>query len=296
MQTITFKQLYLLKEHDRRPYLQIKGSQFCTFLNQQGSDFFDHRPYQLGDAPNLIDWMTTARTGSLWIKKNQEELKRATVFLLDLRSSMFFSTSSYCKAVISLQAFSLLGWHAVERKHEVGCIVLTETGIQSFLPRTGENYFCSLLKSVLSTYEKNYVSLPTESTNKSAMFGEALFNLKKHTDNQTDIFIISDFISLDSCSQVHLNTFLPHQSVSALRITDPVEKGEIPQGIFPISDGHHTLFVPVKDKKSHHRFVATCKNQFKRIKKQLLTYGLSLYDLTTKESVVDQVTVLRKEV
>jgi uncharacterized protein (DUF58 family) len=71
------------KHHRNEIVKQRRGS---------GIEFVDHRNYQLGDDPRLIDWNATQRLDRLLLRINQEHEDRSTYVLLDQSESMRYPT------------------------------------------------------------------------------------------------------------------------------------------------------------------------------------------------------------
>lgn len=293
MYQITAEHLYHLREDASHliPGINFKScSPFLSFStevnngkgNGNSTDFCEHRLYQYGDSPHRIDWKVTARLGTPWIRHFHEENNKIVLFLLDFSIGMFFSSQSLCKSVITLQTFALLGWAAIDQGYSVGAMALTEEGNIPFRERKGEHCFHLLLKTLSDLHKEQSNKLLKNASHDPAYFGRGLHQLLRSSSTGSSLIIISDFINMDACSWVHLEAASANNAASAIRVSDPLEAGCLPKGIFPVSDGEQAGVIACYDAESHQRFTDTCKQHFKCIKSYFFERQIDLMDLTTK--------------
>jgi len=60
-----------------------------SYYRGTGTNFLELRPYAPGDDIRLIDWKTTAKKESLYVKEFEEEKRRRTLILIDSGKTMF---------------------------------------------------------------------------------------------------------------------------------------------------------------------------------------------------------------
>ncbi len=64
----------------------------------RGLNFDSLRRYQPGDDIRMIDWQTTARLRTPWVRQYNEERERPVFLLVDQRLDMHFATRGQTKA------------------------------------------------------------------------------------------------------------------------------------------------------------------------------------------------------
>ncbi len=106
-------------------------------------EFAEHRPYQPGDEPRLVDWRAYARLGRLYLKQHEEERARTVTILVDASASMDWGDpdqddggwgyedrgdGSAHKGRFARQLAAALTWIAVSRHDAVTISILRDGG------------------------------------------------------------------------------------------------------------------------------------------------------------------------
>ncbi len=104
-------------------------------------EFAEHRPYQPGDEPRLVDWRAYARFGRLYLKQHEEERARTVTILVDVSASMDWgdavpseaahgdggrAQSQAHKGRFARQLAAALTWIALSRHDAVAISILAD--------------------------------------------------------------------------------------------------------------------------------------------------------------------------
>ncbi len=266
----------------------------CRHPNNHGVDFVEHRAYQPGDKPKNIDWRMTAKMQSPWVKVCHEENNHSIHLLLDLTTSLFFSSKSFCKSVIAVEIFALLGWQATDSGNKVSGIIITAGGIIHLPAGRGEQHFYHLLRQVTDIYKRClYTKKHLLQNNYCFTHAIAILTQKKTTDIK--LVLISDFLSVNNSTLTRLRVALSKTNISAFRINDPMETGECPPGFYPVSNGSEITSLICINKKTQNTFNTQAKQHFNKKKHYFSQQGIVLYELSTQCSALKQLICKKKQ-
>ncbi len=122
------------------PMAVSRGSTHGPFSSKyrgQGLDFDDLRHYVPGDDVRHIDWKVSARYQKTMTRLFREERDSTITLAVDARAVMYTGTQSL-RAVSAGHLAAALAWHAVQRSHRIGALVLTDSEIFTASPQAGE--------------------------------------------------------------------------------------------------------------------------------------------------------------
>lgn len=97
---------------------------FVTKRRGHGQDVTDVREYVDGDDIRHLDRGSTARTGTLHVRRFQEERDRVTLLVADFRPAMLWGTRRAFRSVAAAEALALVGWKVIEDGGRVGLLAL----------------------------------------------------------------------------------------------------------------------------------------------------------------------------
>ena len=78
------------------------GNYKSSFMGH-GLEVSDLRPYAEGDDIRHIDWVTTAKQGTAYVRKYQETRELTTIVVIDLSASMNFTSTGRTKKEIAIE-------------------------------------------------------------------------------------------------------------------------------------------------------------------------------------------------
>lgn len=201
----------------------------------RGMAFAEVRQYQPGDDIRSIDWRVTARRQAPHTKLYEEERERPLLLICDLGPSLFFASTGAYKQVRCAQLAALLAWLGLWAGDQVGGIVFNGRELDVLRPARRKKSVLSLLDT-LARQQYRPDQLPRESRSPAGPdLNQALSEAQRVAHTGSRIFVISDFLNITRETGNLLSTLASHNSVSALRVVDPLEQ-ELPHsGRFAIA-------------------------------------------------------------
>ena len=196
----------------------------------RGMAFAEVRLYQPGDDIRSIDWRVTARRQAPHTKLYEEERERPVLLICDLGPTLFFASTGAFKQVRCAQLAAILAWLALSAGDQVGGIVFNGNTLTVQRPARRKKSVLRLLDT-LASQQRSQIDSPASETTLDTALAEA--RRVAHTGSR--IFVISDFLGISENTTSLLGALARHNSVSALRVVDPLEQ-ELPQsGRFAIA-------------------------------------------------------------
>ncbi len=202
----------------------------------RGMAFAEVRQYQPGDDIRSIDWRVTARRQSPHTKLYEEERERPVLLLCDLGPSLFFASTGAYKQVRSAQLAGILAWLALWSGDQVGGIVFNGRELTVQRPARRKKSVLQFLDTMArqQRVSRNGEDLhPTKET--AADLDTALQEARRVAHTGSRIFVVSDFLNITGDTSRLLGSLARHNTVSALRVIDPLELKLPDSGRFAIA-------------------------------------------------------------
>ena len=215
-------------------------------LKGRGVEFDESRPYQPGDDLRTMDWKVTARTGKPHTKVFREERDRPVILWLDLRRPMLFATKGVFKAVRAAQTAALVAWSAVANGDRLGGLIFSDREHVELRPRLGRRAALRMLRVICDTaFWDPPRAAATDRTHAVAAAAQphTLERLTRVARPGSQIFLLSDFRSLDASFERHLRQLARHSDVSLVHFFDPVERGLPPPGRYRVLAGSRSVAI-----------------------------------------------------
>jgi len=197
---------------------EMLAGNFKSIFKGQGMEFDEARHYEPGDDIRSIDWNTSARFGSPFVKMYREERELTILILLDISPSMHRSNiahhglSPYEQALIST---ALIAFSAERTEQRVGALFFDRDVEKVFTPRKGRKSLMALVMAALQYQNSVHPRRAQQGSDITAALAGAQRLLKK----RALIIIISDFYSVNW--QAEMGTLCRKHDCIALRISDP---------------------------------------------------------------------------
>ena len=207
-------------------------------LKGRGVEFDESRPYQPGDDLRTMDWKVTARTGKPHTKVFREERDRPVILWLDLRRPMLFATKGVFKAVRAAQTAALVAWSAVANGDRLGGLIFSDSEHVELRPRLGRRAALRMLRVISDT-----AFWDPPSAVPAAQQPHTLERLTRVARPGSQIFLLSDFRSLDDSFERHLRQLARHSDVSLVHFFDPVERNLPPPGRYRVLAGRRSVAI-----------------------------------------------------
>jgi len=199
----------------------------------RGMTFAEVRQYQPGDDIRSIDWRVTARRQAPHTKVFEEERERPVLLIADLGPSLFFASTGAYKQVRCAQLAALLAWLALWSGDQVGGLVFNHETLDVLRPARRKKSVLRLLDA-LANRQYRHDGPPGPATPGQSL-DRALAEARRVAHTGSRIFILSDFMTLSSQTTSLLGALGRHNSVSALRIIDPLEQQLPASGQFAVA-------------------------------------------------------------
>jgi uncharacterized protein (DUF58 family) len=202
----------------------------------RGMAFAEVRLYQPGDDIRSIDWRVTARRQAPHTKLYEEERERPVLLICDIGPSLFFASTGAYKQVRCAQVASLLAWLALWAGDQVGGIVFNGEALTVQRPARRKKSVLRLLDTLAEQQRKpDQPPSETDLAGTRDRLDRALAEARRvaHTGNR--IFVISDFLDISEDTGSLLGALARHNSVSAIRIVDPLEMQLPESGRFAVA-------------------------------------------------------------
>ena len=207
---ITREQIKKLRLTSRRLIHTFGEGTFRTLFHGRGIEFASLREYVPGDDIRQIEWNTTARRGSPFVKTFLEERDLSVMLAIDLSSSMEIKMSSV------LRLASLITSLADIHEDRLGCLGFSDK-VEFFVPPR---------KSPVQPERILHLLLAKRQTIRRTSVGLALTFLRNVLKKHSLLFLISDF--LDRNFERALISLRPRHELVGIHLYDPVEK-ELPE-------------------------------------------------------------------
>lgn len=198
----------------------------------RGMAFAEVRLYQPGDDIRSIDWRVTARRQSPHTKLYEEERERPVLLICDLSQTLFFGSRGAYKQVRCAQLATLIAWLGLWAGDQIGGLVFSSTDIDVQRPARRKKSVLRLLDA-LARFQRRPGQAATETP--GSPLDSALREARRVAHTGSRIFVLSDFLSLTDDTAGLLGALARHNSVSALRIVDPLEQDLPHQGRFAVA-------------------------------------------------------------
>ena len=209
---------------------QVRGRQAGLKQSRQrgrGMTFAEVRQYQPGDDIRSIDWRVTARRQAPHTKLFEEERERPVLLIVDLGPTLFFASTGAYKQARCAQITALLAWLALMAGDQVGGLIFNQEELEVLRPARRKKSLLRLLDTIAKQQHKPGIP-PSPVLTGGPDLNKALSEARRVAHTGSRIFIVSDFMNLSSETTSLLGALARHNSVSALRIMDPLEK-ELPR-------------------------------------------------------------------
>lgn len=243
--------------HFRRPASHPLIGETQSFYRGRGFEFEEHRAYQPGDEPRLLNWHLYARTGELFTKVFGEERRPQVFILLDRRATMRFATRRQLKVTLAAKIAACYAWQAQQQALAVGGLVLNQTPdwLDPAIGDVSLQYFVQALAAPCP---------PLPFDDGQSDLGECLLLLLHRLPHRSFVLLISDFHDLDpDASMPVLQQLATEHTLQAIQILDPVETRLPLDGDFLIEDkpSGQPLRIDGRDSQQQRLFTQACQDQ-----------------------------------
>ena len=177
------KKIRLIEIKTKHIVNNIFGGEYHSAFKGVGIEFSEVRQYYPGDDIKGIDWNVTARYGTPYIKKYNEERELTVILMIDVSASGFYGSGSMLKSDLMIEIGSILSFSAIKNNDKVGLLLFSDK-IEKYIPATkGKSHALRVIREII--YHR--------ADNTGSDIGSALNHLQKVLKRKSIIFILSDF-------------------------------------------------------------------------------------------------------
>ncbi len=252
------------------------GNYKSSFMGH-GLEVSDLRQYEEGDDIRHIDWITTAKQGTAYVRKYQETRELTTIIIIDLSSSMNFTSASKTKKEIATELASILLFSAFKNGDKFGAILFTEI-IEIYIPpKKGKLHLLRILREIVAQYENNQY--------KKSDINKPLNFLNLVIKKNSICFFISDDINQDAARPLKLAN-QKHDFVF-MNIFDEFERGKVLKEALAIEDPEsgEQILIDLANKKIRRKFIQLREEKNKIMKEMLKKNKIESLNISTQNNV-----------
>ena len=241
----------------------------------RGLDFQEIRAYQPGDDIRQIDWRTTAKHGKPFTKLYTDEKERPVYFVCDMRSRMKFASQGDFKSTVAARMTMFLAYLVERKKDRIGSVILAPDHLKSVDLRGNGG-----TEEMISDFVA--VGYPIPDKPDTISLEQALLLLAREAKNGAMIFICSDFSDLTEESIEILNRLSARRTIALMHVYDEME-GQLPYGLWTITDGQKTETIDMTNKAYREAFEKPFQERLKRIEETVKKYGWGYISVKTTD-------------
>jgi len=160
------------------------GEYLSTFKGQ-GIEFAEVREYTPGDDVRAIDWNVTAREGSPYIKKYNEERELTLMIACDVSASGQFGSTDKLKQEVAAELAALFAFSALQNSDKVGLLLFSDKVELYVPPKKGKKHILRLIRELIAF-------TPQDKKTDIGLCLETLLKVLKHSGI---LILISDFLA-----------------------------------------------------------------------------------------------------
>jgi uncharacterized protein (DUF58 family) len=241
---------------------------FRTIFHGRGIEFAALREYVPGDDIRQIEWNTTARRGTPFVKTFMEERDLSILLLLDLSSSMDRKWESLCALT------ALISYMARANDDRLGAIGFS-AGVDFFVPPSRHPTQPERILHLL---------LQQSGSRRKTSISRALLFLHRILKKHSILFLISDF--LDVQFEKALYTVCHRHELVGVDLHHPIELKPLPGAVMDCFDPESgkRILLDGFDRKTRAQYTAFYENQRKQLAR---FFANSRSDLLTLKSGPD---------
>ncbi len=254
----------------------------------RGVDFEEHRAYQPGDDIRSIDWRVTARTGRPFTKIFREERERPVMIAVDQGHGMFFGSQVAFKSVVAAEAAAIICWVTVDNGDRVGGVVFNDHQQTFIKPKRGKRSALRFLDTLASYNQSLLQAHQIVDQDQVPPLRKALEQIYRITRPGSNVYVVSDFRTLDSGCLDYLHQLAIHNNVTCVFIYDILEE-ELPvPGIYSITDGQHKSLISTHSDAVRELYRQDFRNRLALLEAEFTRLKIPLITIRTHQVVLEQ--------
>ncbi|MDR0952585.1 MAG: DUF58 domain-containing protein [Elusimicrobiota bacterium] len=187
------------------------AGEYLSVFKGQGIEFAEVRQYIPGDDVRSIDWNVSARTGSTFVKKFNEERELSVIIACDISASQFFGSTGRFKSEAVAELGAVFAFSAIKNSDKVGLLLFSDKIELYIPPKKGKRHVLRIIRELLAFTPKS----------KGTDISLCLSTLNRLIKRQGILLLISDF--LDSGYDKALRLSARKFDLVPVIVEDPLE-------------------------------------------------------------------------
>ncbi len=253
-------------------------------IKGRGVDFSEVRAYQPGDDIRSIDWRVTARKNKPHTKVFREERERPTLIVVDQTQNMFFGSKIRLKSVAAAEIAARIAWQNLAAGDRVGGIVIGNTTQNVHRPYRTTKSVARFINDVASFNQQ----LDRLQHNPWQSINEGMLRIRRLTQTNYRIFVISDFAGDLAIWQEHLHQLARHNQVVVVHIHDPLEEQLPPADHYVVTNGAQRLQFYTGDNQLRNRYADRFQAHTQALMSLCAHDAMRYIDVQTNNTQLDQ--------
>ncbi len=275
------KTIRILEFSTNKTVDEVFAGNYKSAFKGRGVEFADIRKYDEGDDYRDIDWNTSARQGELYVKTYHESREVQTMVVMDVSSSMNFTSTGKTKKKVALELLAMISFSTLKNNDKVGAFFFNSEIESLLMPKKGQGNVWAILREALLHTKDNFY----KQTSALPILRKMMLLFRKRT---IIFWICDEFSALENETfRKQFQTLGVKHDVIVIRIIDPLEKGLPEKGLYHIEDpetGKKKL-VDLSSQKLRTQFIQTMNDKFIQEKKSLSSIGIDCLDIQTDQSL-----------
>lgn len=210
-----YKKIRMLDIVTNRMVTEVFAGNYRSSFQGSGVEVEDIRQYTEEDNVKNIDWISTAKLGTPYIKKYKETRELPMFVLLDVSSSMHFTSTTKRKSDVALEVLAILIFSAIKNGESVGAILFSDTQFSFIPPKKGRQHALRILREGYLAY--------TSHTMSSSNLQKALASFNRSVKKHPICFLITDQDDIDEKTKKALSITNAKNDLVYIHISDPLE-------------------------------------------------------------------------
>ena len=252
---------------------------YQTLFRGFGLDLADLREYQFGDDVRYIDWNSTARLQTPYIREYMEDRQATVWFLVDLSPSLDFGSTDSGKRGTLVDVVGVLARLLTRHGNRVGAILYTDRAEQVIPPLGGRAQVLRLVDEL----QRRRLPARAALTNLTPLIEAASRTFQR----RAIVFVVSDFISVPGWA-APLALLARRHEVVGVRLSDPLEC-ELPDvGPLIVEDAEtgEQLYIDTHDRGFRARFADAALRRQHDIEVACSHAGVELLSISTADDLL----------
>ncbi len=197
----------------------LVAGDYASAFRGRGVEFAEVREYLPGDDVRSIDWNVTARLGTPYVKRFQEERQLSLILLVDVSASGGFGSVHRTKRQLAAEVAAVLSLAATRHRDRVGAAFYSDRVEWFSPPKSGRSQALQLVTKVLAYQPED----------RGTDLLRSLDFLEPLLRRRALVAVLSDF--LDPAQWLGLDRLAWRHDVVAVQLTDPRERELPPVGL-----------------------------------------------------------------